>query len=125
MFTRLLRADMVLTLQSDFITLASAKGVPPRRVLWRHALRNSLFSLLTSDRRPARRADRRRDRRREVLRPRRAWARMLVTSILAKDLFTVQASVALLVVTVVVVNLVVDLLYAVIDPRIRQARALG
>ncbi len=46
-FTRVLRADMMQTLQSDFITLASAKGVPPRRVLWSHALRNSLFSLLT------------------------------------------------------------------------------
>ena len=47
-FARLLRSDMIQTLQSDFVTLASAKGVPPGRVLWTHALRNSLFSLLTS-----------------------------------------------------------------------------
>ena len=34
-YARLLRADMVMTLQSDFVTLASAKGVPPQRVLWK------------------------------------------------------------------------------------------
>ncbi len=47
-FTRVLRSDMIQTLQSDFITLASAKGVPPKRILWNHALRNSLFTLLTT-----------------------------------------------------------------------------
>ena len=39
---------MLQTLQSDFISLARAKGMSPRRILWRHALRNSLFSLLTA-----------------------------------------------------------------------------
>jgi len=123
-FTRLLRADMVQTLQADFVTLASAKGVPPRRVLWQHALRNSLFSLVTSvgvqlgaliggaivaeqffdlD----------------------GMGSLLVTSILGRDLFVVQAVAAILVATVVIVNLLIDLLYAVIDPRIRQARALA
>ena len=53
--TRLQRADMTLTLQSDFIGLAKAKGVPPRRILWRHALRNSLFTRADVDR-PAGRA---------------------------------------------------------------------
>src|SRR5262245_8337623 len=38
-FTRLLRADMINTLQSDFIMLARAKGLSPSRILWRHALR--------------------------------------------------------------------------------------
>jgi peptide/nickel transport system permease protein len=123
-FTRLLRADMALTLQSDFITLASAKGVPPKRVLWRHALRNSLFSLLTSI----------------GLQigglvggaviveqyfNMKGMGTLLVSSILSKDLFVVQALVAILVVTVVVANLVIDLLYAVVDPRIRQMRALA
>jgi len=123
-FTRLLRGDMVITLQSDFITLASAKGVSPRRILWGHALRNSLFSLLTSigvqlgaviggalvveaffdlD----------------------GMGSLLLGAIIAKDLFTVQSVAALLVACVVLVNLVIDLLYAVIDPRIRHARALG
>lgn len=123
-FARLLRGDMVMTLQADFVTLASAKGVPPARVLWVHALRNSLFSLLTSvgtqlgglvggaivaeqffdlD----------------------GMGTMLVRAILSKDLFVVQSTAALLVATVVLVNLVVDMLYAVVDPRIRHARALA
>lgn len=123
-FSRLLRGDMVMTLQADFVTLASAKGVSPRRVLWVHGLRNSLFSLLTSvgiqvgaiiggaivaeqffdlD----------------------GMGSMLVNAILAKDLFTVQSTAALLVTVVVIVNLTVDLMYAVLDPRIRHARALA
>ena len=123
-WSRVLRADMSLTLQGDFINLASAKGMTPRRVLWRHGLPNSLFSLLTNvglqvggliggaivv----------------EQLFAMKGMGSLLVTSILSKDLFVVQAIVAIIVVVVVVTNLVIDMLYAVIDPRIRQARALG
>jgi len=49
----------------------------------------------------------------------------LVVSVLSSDLFTVQSFVAFIVLLVVVVNLIVDLCYALIDPRIRLARALG
>jgi peptide/nickel transport system permease protein len=123
-YTRLLRADMVLTLQSDFITLATAKGAPPRRVLWRHALRNSLFSIVTAvgtqlgaligSALVV-----------EVLFDLDGLGSQLVTSVLTSDLFTVQSMVAVVVAIVVVVNMLVDLLYAVIDPRIRDVRALG
>lgn len=121
--TRLVRADLVLVLQSDFVQVARAKGLTPRRILWRHALRNSTFSLLSSigvqigaivggavvtetffdlD----------------------GMGLLLVVAVLSSDLFTVQAIVALLVVAVVVTNVVVDLLYGVIDPRVRLASAL-
>jgi peptide/nickel transport system permease protein len=47
-YTRLLRADMVDQMQrEDYIVTAKAKGVPPSRVLLRHALRNSMFTLIT------------------------------------------------------------------------------
>lgn len=46
-FMRLLRSDMIGTLRQPFIDLARSKGVPTRRILWRHALRPSLFTLLT------------------------------------------------------------------------------
>ncbi len=46
-YMRLLRADMITTLQEDFITMARAKGMPPRRILWGHAFRPSSFSLVT------------------------------------------------------------------------------
>ena len=46
-FMRLLRADMIATLRLPFIDLARSKGVSPTRILWRHALRPSMFTLLT------------------------------------------------------------------------------
>ena len=123
-FSRLLRGDMVQTLQADFVTLASAKGVSPRRVLWVHALRNSLFSLLTSvglqiggivgGAIVA-----------ETFFDLDGMGTMLVVAILSKDLFTVQSAAAILVASVVAVNLTVDLMYAVLDPRIRHVRALA
>ncbi len=123
-YTRLLRADMVMTLQSDFITLASAKGVPPHRVVWKHGLRNSLFSLVTAVGTQlgaligsAVLV--------ESLFDLDGLGSQLVVSALSADLFTVQSFVAIIVLIVVVVNLLVDLSYALIDPRIRQARALG
>ena len=111
------------TLQSDFITLASAKGVSPRRVLWNHALRNSLFSLLSTvgvqlgaivggalvvEQYFAM----------------KGMGSLLLTSILSKDLFVVQSTTAIVVAVVAIANLLIDLLYAVIDPRIRHFRAL-
>ncbi len=123
-FARLLRAEMVLTLQSDFITLASAKGVSPGRVLWRHALRNSLFSIVTAvgtnlgallgSAVVV-----------ETLFDLDGLGSQLVVSVLSSDLFTVQSFVAIIVLLVVSVNLLVDLAYALIDPRIRQMRSLG
>jgi peptide/nickel transport system permease protein len=122
-FTRVLRSDMIQTLQSDFITLASAKGVPPKRILWTHALRNSLFTLLTTvgiqlggivgaavvv----------------EQYFNMKGMGTLLLTSILSKDLFVVQSVTAIVVAVVCIANLIIDLLYAVIDPRIRHARAL-
>lgn len=46
-FMRLLRSDMIATLRMPFIDLARSKGVSPTRILWRHALRPSVFTLLT------------------------------------------------------------------------------
>ena len=47
-YYRLLRNDLIATLQEDFITMARSKGLSDRRVLLRHALRPSSFSLLAS-----------------------------------------------------------------------------
>src|SRR6202022_3022324 len=46
-YLRLLRADMIATLQEDFITMAKSKGLPTWRILLRHAFRPSTFSLVT------------------------------------------------------------------------------
>jgi len=123
-WTRILRTDMIVTLQSDYIMLARAKGMSPRRVLWVHALRGSVLSLLTSvainigaliggavvvE---------------EIFSLPGVGLR-LVESVQTNDLLTLQAIAAAFVVAVVVINFIVDLLYAVVDPRIRHVRALA
>ena len=47
-YFRLLRNDLISTLQEDFITMARSKGFSDRRIMWRHALRPSSISLLAS-----------------------------------------------------------------------------
>ena len=47
-YTRLLRADMISALREDYVTMAASKGVSDRRILWRHVLRPSSMTLLTS-----------------------------------------------------------------------------
>jgi peptide/nickel transport system permease protein len=47
-YYRLLRSDLISTLQQDFITMARSKGLSNRRIMWRHAFRPSSFSLLAA-----------------------------------------------------------------------------
>jgi peptide/nickel transport system permease protein len=123
-WSRFLRADMNLTLQSDFIMLAKAKGVSPARVLWRHALRSSVLSLITSVALQVSALVGGAVVVEQFFGPRGIGDR-LVFAIQQNDILIIQAITAVLVVGVVLANLVVDLLYAVVDPRIRHARKLG
>jgi peptide/nickel transport system permease protein len=47
-YYRLLRSDLISTLQEDFITMARSKGLSNRRIMWRHAFRPSTFSLMAA-----------------------------------------------------------------------------
>jgi peptide/nickel transport system permease protein len=123
-WSRFLRADMSLTLQSDYIMLAKAKGVSPRRVLWGHALRGSVLSLVTSVALQTAALVGGAVIAEQFFGPRGIGDR-LVFAVQQNDILIIQAITAVLVVAVVFVNLVVDLLYAVIDPRIRAARKMG
>jgi peptide/nickel transport system permease protein len=123
-WSRFLRADMSLTLQSDFIMLAKAKGVPPKRVLWVHALRASILSLITSVALQLAALVGGAVVAEQFFGPRGIGDR-LVFAIQQNDILIIQSITAVLVAAVVFFNLVVDLLYAVIDPRIRHARKLG
>ncbi len=121
-YMRLLRSDMIATLQEDFITMAKSKGVSPRRVLWRHALRPSSLTLLTVAglnvgtliggavii---------------EVIFSMPGVGTLLFEAIQARQYIALQSLVALIAVGYVLVNFLVDVLYAVLDPRIRHARA--
>jgi peptide/nickel transport system permease protein len=123
-FARLLRADMVGTLQNDYITLARAKGVPTRSILFTHALRPSTFSLITAA---------------AVnvgaliggavvveqIFAYPGMGQLTIEAIFRRDFLVVQTCVVIFAVAFVLVNFFVDLLYAAIDPRIRHARALA
>jgi peptide/nickel transport system permease protein len=118
-YMRVLRTDLVATLQQDFILMAKSKGITERRVLWRHALRPSSLTLLTIaglnigtliggaiiierifslD----------------------GMGRVLFEAINERQIVAVQSLVALIAAGFVLANFLVDILYAVLDPRIRR-----
>jgi len=117
-YQRLLRSDMRHTLDEDFIMMAESKGLTPRRVLFRHSLRPSSFSLLTLI---------------GIISARMVGGsvvvesifglpglgRMLVDAINFRDFVTVQGVVAVVAIGYVVINSIVDLAYGFIDPRVR------
>lgn len=121
-YSRLLRSDMIATLQEDFVTIARAKGLSTRRVLLGHALRPSSFSLLTlaglnvgqliSGAVVV-----------EFLFGLPGVGLLMVNSILGRDLQMLQGAMLFIVVAYVLLNVLVDALYAVLDPRIRPAPA--
>jgi peptide/nickel transport system permease protein len=118
---RLLRSGMLEVLDSEYIKLARVKGVVEHRVIWVHALRNALipvvtfagiyFAILVTTA--------------IVVETVFAWpglGRLAYDGITSRDFPVIQAVVLVTAVIVALVNLCVDLLYAVIDPRIRYAR---
>jgi peptide/nickel transport system permease protein len=123
-YMRLLRSDMVQTLQEDFIQMARSKGISDRRVLWRHALRPSSLTLLTvgglnvgtliGGALVI-----------EVLFSLPGMGQSIFEAISQRQYVALQSFVAILAILFVLVNFTVDLLYTVIDPRIRHARATG
>ncbi|MGH9246284.1 MAG: ABC transporter permease [Acidimicrobiales bacterium] len=121
-YLRLLRSDMIATLQEDYITMAVSKGLSPRYVLFRHALRPSSLTMLTvaglnvgSLVGGALVI--------ELIFGLPGLGREIAQAILARQYIALQSMVALVAVGYVVVNVAIDLLYVVLDPRIRHARA--
>lgn len=122
-YTRLLRADMVDQVSGEeYVLVARAKGATEARVLARHVLPNSVFPLITV--------------------VGLNFARLiegtviietifgipgigqeLVQAIQVRDVTVVQGVVVIMAIVVVISNLVTDLLYSVLDPRIRHARS--
>jgi peptide/nickel transport system permease protein len=123
-YMRLLRTDMIATLQEDFIGVARAKGMPTRRILLRHALRPSSFSLLTVAAITVGQLIG------GTIVIERIFAiaglgSLIIESIFTRDYLVVQGCIVIVAVGFVLVNFIVDILYAVLDPRIRHARALA
>lgn len=123
-YMRVLRSDVIGTLQSDFITTARAKGVGTGPMLFKHALRPSLFSIVTSA---------------AVnvgallggvviveqIFALNGMGRLTVEGVFSREYPTVQYCVVILALIYIFINLFVDLTYAWIDPRVRASRALG
>lgn len=117
--SRVTRSALLETMAEDYIRTARAKGLPARRVLWHHALRNALIPVLT------------------ILGLQFAFllagtiiienvfylpglGRLIFQSIQRLDLMVVQSVVVLLVASVILINFLVDLAYAWADPRLRR-----
>jgi len=121
-YMRLLRSDMIATLQENFITMAKAKGLSNQRILWRHALRPSSLTLLTvaglnvgtliGGAVVI-----------EVIYGIPGMGLKIYQAVFSKEYVELQSYVVVIAVLFVLVNFFVDFLYTVLDPRIRRARA--
>ena len=122
LFARLVRGTMLETLQQDYVRTARAKGLHYKRVVGLHVLRNSLIPVVTA------------------AGPLLGFiitgsfvielifnipgiGQYYVTAVNARDYSVVMGLTVLLSVIVIVANLVVDILYGILDPRTRDARA--
>lgn len=120
-YLRVLRSDMISTLQQDFITMARAKGMSQRWILLRHALRPSTFSLITvaglnigaliGGAIVV-----------ESVFALPGIGTLVVTAIGQRDFLTVQGVVLVAATGYVLVNFLVDVLYGLVDPRVRVER---
>jgi len=116
-FMRMTRSSLLETMRQDYIRTARAKGQRERLVVYKHALRNMMVPLLTiigifvaialtgtvlT----------------ETVFTRPGLGKMLIDAINARDYPLAQGAITVFTMTIIVVNLVVDMLYAVVDPRI-------
>jgi ABC-type dipeptide/oligopeptide/nickel transport system permease component len=121
-FSRMIRSSVIETQGQDFIRTARAKGLNPARVVMRHILPNAMIAPLTvlgiqvgtmiSGAMIT-----------ENIFARPGIGTLLIQSVLAKDMPVVQAIVAYTTASYILINIVVDLLYYVLDPRIRVQAA--
>jgi ABC-type dipeptide/oligopeptide/nickel transport system permease component len=116
--TRLVRAGLIDVLQQPYIRAARARGYTPAVVVWRHAMRNTLIpvvtviglqfgSLLEGS---------------IVIEVVFAWpgvGRLLVDSVLNRDYAVVQVTVFFIALAFILINIIVDVIYVYLDPRIR------
>ena len=118
-YMRLLRSDMIQTLQEDYILMAKSKGISNRRVLWRHALRPSSLTLLTvaginigaliGGAVVI-----------EYLFSVPGMGYLIGVAIATRQYIALQSAIAVVAIGFVLVNFFIDFLYNVLDPRIRE-----
>lgn len=117
-YMRLLRADMIQNLQQDFVSVAKAKGMSNTHILFRHVLRPSTVTLLTvaglniaqlvNGAIVV-----------EFIFDFDGMGSYLIEAVYRKEFFAIQTIVALVAILFVLANTIVDMLYTVVDPRVR------
>ncbi len=117
---RLVRASMLEVLKEDYVRTARSKGLPERPVILRHALKNALipivtvigleFGVLLSGAIIA-----------ETIFAWPGLGRYLINGITGKDFPAVQGATVAIAITFVLVNLIVDLIYTALDPRVKYS----
>lgn len=120
-YQRVLRSDMGTTLGEDFILAARAKGMRPRNLIWRQALRPSSLGFLTlaglnmaaliGGSVVI-----------EMIFALPGLGQLMALSISSRDIVVMQALVLLIALVYIVINLCIDLLYRFVDPRVTHAR---
>ena len=121
-YQRLLRTDMIATLREDFILMAKAKGLKAKRILFRHALKPSSLTLLTvaglnvgtliGGALIV-----------EVVFSLPGMGLLIFEAISRRQIVAFQSMIAVVAILYILVNFIVDLLYTVLDPRIRRTDA--
>jgi peptide/nickel transport system permease protein len=115
---RLVRSSMLDVLGSEYVKLARIKGLPERTVIWKHALRNALIAPLTA----AGAIFASLIAGTVILETVFAWpgvGRLMVTGVSGRDFPVVQGVTMMVAVVTLLINLLVDIAYAYVDPRIR------
>lgn len=112
------RSAMLDVLGQDYIRTARAKGAPGRRLIWHHALRNSLipivtvvglyFGLLIGNAVLT-----------EIIFNRPGLGKLIVLSLNQRDYTTLQGLMVVSALMIVIVNLLTDICYALVDPRVK------
>jgi peptide/nickel transport system permease protein len=119
-FVLITRSSLVDVLTEDYILTAKAKGLSRRAVVWRHGVRNALLPVVTTTALYVSLVIGGAIQVETVF----SWpgmGRLMYDAVLRRDYPILEASFLLFAVTVVVANLLSDLLYQVLDPRVREA----
>jgi peptide/nickel transport system permease protein len=122
--SRLTRSSMIEVLQSAYVVAARAKGLPERRVVLRHALRNALLPAITVLALDVGRLMG------GIVVIETVFAypglgRLIVFSIQSRDIPTLQAAILVVAAIYALANLAADLLYAFLNPKIRYGRGIA
>lgn len=122
--SRLTRSSMIEVLQSPYVVAARAKGLPERRVVLRHALRNALLPAITVLALDVGRLMG------GIVVIETVFAypglgRLIVFSIQSRDIPTLQAAILVVAAIYALANLAADLLYAFLNPKIRYGRSIA